>query len=129
MASLYLEKGTDLTVNPPLGYSLLSFNFAVTQITQQLVIQPYRDFLYYNKRFLAALNSGVISQTIYDDIINNQDNLRQLYEINNNLILDKQLLIDLVNDHAVQNVNTATGTAAEITEDIILEGYQIIKKN
>lgn len=127
-ASLYLEKGTNLTVNPPIGYSLLGFNVGVTQVTQSIVIQPKEDFLYYNKRFLKALNAGIISQSIYDTIIELQNGTRQLYQISGNLNIEKQSLIALVKDHTVQNVNTATGTTAEIIEDIILAGYQIVKK-
>jgi len=127
MASLYLENGTESTVNPELGYSLLNVNVGVTQIIQNIIIQIEKPFGYYNKRFLKALNSGVISQSIYDDITNNQNETRQVFEIEPNLLLDIQLLIDLVNEHSINNVNIG-GTAPEIVKDIIAEGLQIIKK-
>jgi len=127
MASLYLESGTTSPVTPPLSYSLLGFNVGVTQVTQSIVIDAEKPFLYYNKRFLSALNSGLISQAIYDNIINNQNEARQLFEIESNLDINKQLLIDLVDKFLIPNVNSG-GTAAEIVEDIINEGYQIIKK-
>ena len=127
MASLFLQEGTTATVNPELGYSLLGNNVGVTQVTQSIIIQQEKNFLYYNKIFQTALDTGVITQSLYDDIINNQDSTRQVFEIESNLIIDKQLLIDLVDKHYIQNVNTATGTAAEIVEDINIEGFMIVK--
>ena len=113
MASLYLQLGTYLTVNPPIGFSLLNHNVAVTQVTQDLIIQAEKQFLYYNSRFLNALNSGVISQFIYDTIIDNQNEARQVYEIDSNLAIDKQLLIDLVEKNNIPNIETG-GTSAQI---------------
>ena len=110
-----------------MSYSLLGFNVGVTQVTQSIVIDAEKPFLYYNKRFLAALNSGLISQSIYDDIIDNQNEARQLFEIESNLDINKQLLLDLVDKFLIPNVESG-GTVAEIVEDIINEGYQIIKK-
>lgn len=128
MESLFLEGGTDLTVNPQIGYSLLSFNEGATQVTQSIVIEAKKNFLYWNKRFLKALNSGIIPQSIYNIIIELQGDDRQLSQIEDNLNIEKQLLIDLVNSSQIPNVNTESGTAAEIIKDIILEGYQIVKK-
>jgi hypothetical protein len=128
MADLYLQAGTESTVNPPLGFGLLGHNVGVTQVTESIIIQAEKQFTYYNKTFTTALDSGVISQSLYDDIVGNQDESRQVYEIESNLIIGKQLLIDLVNKHNIQNVDTAGGTAAEIVEDIINEGLMIVKR-
>ncbi len=127
MADLYLQKGDNTNVDPNLGFALLSVNGAVTEINEDIVIQPEQPFLYYNLRFDAALNSGVITQAVYEAIIGNQNEARQLFEINTNVSVEKQELLDLVDRHTIQNVN-AGGTAAEIVEDIINEGYQIVKK-
>ncbi|MCW8965683.1 MAG: hypothetical protein OQK82_03215 [Candidatus Pacearchaeota archaeon] len=127
MPDIFLQIGTNLTVNPNLGFSLLGFNVGVTHVTQDIVIQAEKQFLYYNNRLLSALNSGVISQSVYDIITINQGEARQIYEINNNLDINKQSLIDLVEENYIQNVEIG-GTAAQIIEDIINEGYQIIKK-
>ena len=128
MADLYLEYGSNLDVNPPLGYALLSVNGLVTEINEDIVIQAELQFPYYNKRFTKALNNGTISQTEYDAIINNQNEARQVYELNANVSVEKSELITLVDNYGIQNVDTAGGTAAQIVEDIILEGYQVIKK-
>ena len=128
MASLYIQQGTEADIELPLGDSFLSFNVGVTQVTQDIVIQAERNFLYYNPRFLAALNNGTITQVVYDAIIDNQDTLRQTYAIETNLQIQKQLLIDLVLEHQIPNVDTGGGTAAEIVEDVQNEGYLFIKK-
>lgn len=127
MASLYVEYGDNTTVNPELGYALLDVNGLVTEINEDIVIQKELLFPYYNKRFLAALNNGTISQTTYDAIINNQGEVRQVYTLNTDVEVDKQLLVDLVTKFEIQNVDTGA-TAPKILEDIILEGYQVVKK-
>lgn len=127
MASLYLKKGTNLTVNPVLGFSLLENNVGATQVTQSIVIRAEKQFLYYNTRFLNALNNGVISQSIYDTIIAQQGEERQVYEINDNLDISKTLLVDLVESNNIPNIETG-GTSAQIIEDIITEGYVIVNK-
>ena len=101
---------------------------AVTQVTQSIVIEAEKQFLYYNKRLQASLDNGTISQSIYDIIITNQDTSRQAWEIEENLSIDKQLLIYLVEEHQIQNVDTGGGTAAKIVEDVEDEGYLFIKK-
>jgi len=127
MANLYFLKGTDDTLDTPLGYCFLNHNIGVTQVTASIVIQAEKPFLYAQKRLLSALNAGVITQAIYDIIVNNQDETRQLYEINADVDIEKTLLIELVNFYGISNVDDS-GTAAEIVQDIILEGYSIIKK-
>ncbi len=128
MADLYIQLGTDADIVLSIGDSFLSFNGPVTQVEQDIVIEAERNFLYYNPRFLAALNNGTITQVVYDAIIDNQDTLRQTYTIETNLQIQKQLLIDLVLEHQIPNVDTGGGTAAEIVEDVQNEGYLFIKK-
>jgi hypothetical protein len=128
MANLQLQLGTDADIVLLLGDSFLSFNVGVTQVTQNIVIEAERPFLYYNPRFLTALNNGTITQVVYNAIIDNQDTMRQTYTIETNLQIEKQLLIDLVLQNNIPNVDTGGGTAAEIVEDVQNEGYLFIKK-
>jgi len=124
---MYLQRGTADNVDAPLGYMLLGVNVGVTQVTGDIVIQPEQDFSYYNKRFDKALKDGTITQAVYNAIINNQNASRQVYEIENDLTIDKEELLSLVDLHNVQNVDSG-GTIAEIVEDIINENLQIVKK-
>lgn len=128
MASLFLQSGSDADINPELGFSILGHNVAVTQVTQDIIIQIEKNFIYYNARFQTALDNGTISQTLFNTIKDNQDDSRQVFEIESNLSINKQLLIDLVIEHQIPNVDTGAGTAAEIIEDVIAEGYVFIKK-
>jgi len=127
MVTLFLQIGNSDTVDAELGYSLLGVNVGVTQVTQSIVIQPERPFLYYNARLSNALDSGVISQEVYDLIISEQDESRNVAEINDNLDIDKQLLVDLVVNNNIENVETG-GTSAQIVEDVINEGYVFVNK-
>lgn len=127
MASLYLQFGDNTNVDPDLGYALLSLNGLITEINEDLIIQPEINAPYYNKTFTAALNSGTISQAEYDARIQNQGDARDIYEFNTNVTIQKQDLIDLANAHGLLNVDSG-GTAPQILEDIINEGYQVVKK-
>lgn len=123
--NLYLEFGDSSSVNPPLGFAILGNAFG--KVTQSLVIQKERNFAYHNKRYTAALDSGKISQGEYDAIINNQTESRQVYLFNSNLDIEKQQLIDLAKNFNLQGVEYS-GTANEIVEDIINQGYQVVCK-
>jgi len=130
MANLYIEKGDNATVNPSLGYALLNHNVEITEINEDIVIQAEKPFLYYNKRYLKALNTGVIDQSLYDAITNEetgQGAIREVVEYSTNIDVSKESLVTLVNNYSIQNVNT-DGTATQILSEIILEGYQVIKK-
>lgn len=122
---MFFEKGNSDTVTPAIGYSLLGH--ALTKVTQSIVILPEKNFGYYNKRFQSYLDSGVISLTVYNAIINNQNEARQVYELSSDIDIDKDTLVSLVEKYGISNV-VIEGTTAEIVEDIINEGYQVIKK-
>ena len=123
---MYLQGGNKDEININLGFTLLGANVDSTQITQSIIIGPEKPFIYYNRRFLAALNSGVINQTVYDLIKTNQNDTRQIFEINNDLQILKTDLTDLVKRH---NIEVDTGkTNPEIIADLNALNYQIIKK-
>lgn len=123
---IFLQKGTNLTVDTELGYSILSYNVGETLVTQSIVIQPKKQFLFWQKKLDAALDSGRISQSIYDIITTEQDESRQVYEISSDLAIEKQFLIDLADRHTI--TITPSDNAAKITKTIINAGYQIVKK-
>lgn len=128
MANIYLEYNAFEDVKVPLGYVILGTNELVTQVTASIQIEPERPFLYWGKRLLSYLNSGVISQDVYDLIIELQNNELQWHEIESDYIFDKNLLSPLIERYLVNNVDFEGGTLAEIVEDINNEGYQIIIK-
>jgi len=123
---MYLQGGTKDEINIKLGFTLLGANVDNTQITQSIIIDREKPFIYYNRRFFAALNSGVINQTVYDLIKTNQNDTRQILEINNDLQILKTDLTDLVKRH---NIEVDTGKRPpEIIAQINALNYQIIKK-
>jgi len=123
---MYLQGGNKDEININLGFTLLGANLDNTQITQSIIIYPEKPFIYYNRRFLAALNSGVINQTVYDLIKTNQNETRQIIEINDNLQIFKDELTELVKRHNIE-VDTEK-TTPEIIADLNALNYQIIKK-
>ena len=74
MANLYIQQGTTESIEIALSFSFLGVNVGVTQVTQLLPIPIEKPYLYYNKRLLAALNNGTISQSVYNTIIELQSN-------------------------------------------------------
>ena len=127
MKSLYLQKGTSEKVTPPLGYCLLVASKDITAVNENIIIPKKQNNKAYEKGLLKRLNTGLISQTLYDAIKTNQSENRAVYLLNTGININKQNLINLVINHSVQNINIE-GTAPQIVNEIIGAGYQIIKK-
>ncbi len=127
MKSLYLQKGTSEKVTPPLGFCLLTVDKEITAVNESIIIPKEQNNKAYNKGLLKRLNSGLISQKVYDTIKTEQGENRAIYLLNTSIDINKESLINLVKNHSVQNVDTR-GTAASIIKGINTAGYQIIKK-
>lgn len=127
MANLYIQQGTTESIEIALSFSFLGVNVGVTQVTQLLPIPIEKPCLYYNKRLLAALNNGTISQSVYNTIIELQSNEFQLHLLNGNLDIAKETIVDLIAPYNIAGVNLE-GTVSEIINNLLTEGYQIIKK-
>ena len=127
MKSLYLQKGTSEKVTPPLGFCLLTVNKDITAVNESIIIPKEQNNKAYNKGLLNRLNSGLISQNVYNAIKTNQGENRAVYLLNTSIDINKESLINLVKNHSIQNVNIE-GTAASIVQGITAAGYQIIKK-
>ncbi len=127
MNSLYLQKGTSEKVTPPLGFCLLTVDKEITAVNESIIIPKEQNNKAYNKGLLKRLNSGLISQKVYDTIKTEQGENRAIYLLNTSIDINKESLINLVKNHSVQNVDTR-GTAASIIKGINTAGYQIIKK-
>ncbi len=127
MNSLYLQKGTSEKVTPPLGFCLLTVDKEITAVNESIIIPKEQNNKAYNKGLLKRLNSGLISQKVYDTIKTEQGENRAIYLLNTSIDINKESLINLVKNHSVQNVDIK-GTAASIIKGINTAGYQIIKK-
>lgn len=127
MNSLYLQKGTSEKITPPLGFCLLTVNTATTAVNETIIIPKEQNNKAYNKSLLNRLNSGLISQLVYNTIKTNQGETRAVYLLNTGININKEMLVNLVNNHSIQNVDI-DGPAPTIVKGIRAAGYQIIKK-
>ncbi len=127
MKSLYLQKGTSEKVTPPLGFCLLTVDKEITAVNESIIIPKEQNNKAYNKGLLKRLNSGLISQALYDTIKTEQGENRAVYLLNTGIDINKESLVNLVKNHSVQNIDIK-GTAASIIRGINTAGYQIIKK-
>jgi hypothetical protein len=123
---MFIQGGTKDEINIKLGFTILGANLDSTQITQSIIVYPEKPFIYYNRRFLAALNSGVINHTVYDLIIKNQNDTRQIIEINDNLKIYKENLTQVIKRNNIQ-IDTEQ-KSAQIIAELNALNYQIIKK-
>ena len=127
MNSLYLQKGTTEKVSPPLGFCLLTTDENITAVNESIIIPKEQNNKAYNKGLLKRLNSGLISQRVYSAIKTEQGENRGIYLLDTGIDINKQILINLVKNHSIQNIDIE-GTAATIISGIQAAGYQIIKK-
>jgi hypothetical protein len=127
MQDLYLVYSRT-TILPPLGYGILSYNEEETEVQENLIIAPFKNFPYFNKRYEKALNGGVISQLLYNTIIINQMEGQQIEIFYNlNIQIDKEVLMNLINHNTIQNINTELNTAS-IVKQLREQNFIIVKK-
>lgn len=127
MNSLYLQKGTTEKITPPLGFCFLATGRDASAVNETIVISKQQNNKAYNKGLLKRLNSGSISQRVYNAIKTNQGENRAVYLLNTGIGIDRQSLVTIVQNHSLQNIDIE-GTAAEIIQGVTAAGYQIIKK-
>lgn len=127
MKSLYLQKGTSEKVTPPLGFCFLTVGERGGNVNENIIIPKEQNNKAYKKSLLNRLNSGLISQRVYNAIKTEQGENKAVYLLNTGIDINKENLINLVKNHSIKNVDTE-GTAASIINGILAAGYQIIKK-
>lgn len=113
---------------PPLGYGVLSYNEEETEVQENLIIAPFKNFPYFNKRYEKALNTGLISQLLYNTIINNQIEGQQVelfYSLNAQI--DKDQLIAIINQNRIEGINTELNTVS-IVKQLREQNFIIVKK-
>tara|TARA_R110000851_G_scaffold92990_1_gene202810 strand:+ start:168 stop:548 length:381 start_codon:yes stop_codon:yes gene_type:complete len=109
-----------------LGYSYLSANKEETQIEEYIVIEPKKNYSFWSKKLTTSLNTGIIRQSIYDVIINNENEARQAYLINENVSVAKSDLIDLIVRYGINDIEQEN--SLQIIKALNTRDYQIIKK-
>lgn len=127
MQSLYIvySEGNYL---PPLGFGVLSHNEEETEVQENIVIAPFKNYPYFNKRYLNALNSGVISQAVYNFIIVNQVEEQQVNLIyTDSLQIDKNEVLTLITKNQIQGIQTDANTPS-IIKQLKEQNFIIVKK-
>lgn len=127
MQSLYIvySEGNYL---PPLGFGVLSHNEEETEVQENIVIAPFKNYPYFNKRYLNALNSGVISQAVYNFIIVNQVEEQQVNLIyTDSLQIDKNEVLTLITKNQIQGIQTDANTPS-IIKQLKEQDFIIVKK-
>jgi hypothetical protein len=78
---MYIQKGNKTEILPPLGFGFLDISADGTEIIQLLKVDFKKDCKYYSNLQLNALNSGLISQTIYNGIKENESEKTAIIQV------------------------------------------------
>jgi hypothetical protein len=121
---MYIQKGNKTEILPPLGFGFLDISADGTEIIQLLKVDFKKDCKYYSNLQLNALNSGLISQTIYNGIKENESEKTAIIQVGTATI-EKSELTAIIPENLQINLDLKT---KEIIQGVINAGYQIITK-
>ena len=124
---MYIKKQPIGELRLKLGESYFAPNEEATQIDQYIVIEAKKNYNYWSKKLLNALNTGVINQSVYNAIIKNENETRQVFLIAEDIALEKEALLSFIEIHSIQEVETE-GTTVQVLSSLNSNNYQIIKK-
>ncbi len=110
----------------PLGATFLSPNLDSTLIEEKLIINPKKEYGFWAKRLSKALNTGLITQFVYDVIKDNENEERQFYTISLNLDLSKEYFLSIIEPFNFEFINKEE-TTINILKLLNDNGYQVIK--
>ena len=113
-----IAQNTD-TVETQLGEYLATVTAGT--IYKNIVVEIEQTAPFWGKRLLNRLAAGVIDQTYYDTIVNNQSNERQIIQIESTTV-NKSDLLDLVGNLEIDT----SGDAASIITNLNAVNIQLI---
>lgn len=96
---MYIIKGRIKNIKHDLGFCVVEVDQETSQLDASIIVLPEKPFLYWNKRYEKALNSGVISQYIYDTIITQQNENKQAIKVFFDIQINQDELISLIKFH------------------------------
>lgn len=123
--NLQLSSKDNLTLD--LGYCFYTTNVDTESVNKTIIINPKLNFGYWSKKLLSALNSGLISQVIYDAIKENENETKQYYTLEAGFSLDKNVLINLIQSLGLLGITTS-GDSYSILVQLNELNYQLISK-
>ena len=121
---MYIQKGNKSDILPPLGFGFLDVSQDGAEIIQLLKVDFKKDCKYYSNLQLNALNSGLISQTIYNGIKENEGEKTAIIQVGTATI-EKSKLTAIIPENLQINLDQKT---KEIIQGVLDAGYQIITK-
>ena len=110
-----------------LGFCFYALNAEETKIEKVIIIDPKLNYGFHAKHLLKALNSGTISQSVYSAITENENEQKQYFTIDNNVILDKDGIVEIVNNFGFPEIDT-TLESILILKQLNERNYQLISK-
>lgn len=113
-----IAQNTD-TVETQLGEYLATVTAGT--IYKNIVVEIEQTAPFWGKRLLNRLAAGVIDQTYYDTIVNNQSNERQIIQIESTTV-NKSDLLDLVGNLEIDT----SGDSASIITNLNAVNIQLI---
>lgn len=96
---MYIIKGRIQNIKHDLGFCVVDVDLETSQLDASIIVLAEKPFLYWNKRYEKALNSGVISQYIYDTIITQQNENKQAIKVFFDIQINQDELISLIKFH------------------------------
>ena len=111
----------------PLGATFLSPNLDSTLIEEKLIIEQKKEYGFWAKKLLKALNTGLISQVVYDIIKDNESEARQYYTLSLDFDISKDVLLSIIAPFNFEFIDPAA-SAIDILTLLNENEYQIIKK-
>jgi hypothetical protein len=109
-----------------LGQSFIFPNIETGLIEEKIIINPKKEYGFWAKRLLKALNKGLITQFVYDVIKDNENEERQFYTISLNLDLSKEYFLSIIEPFNFEFINKEE-TTINILKLLNDNGYQVIK--
>lgn len=126
--SYYIKKQSLEALNLPLGSSFLSPNTDKGLIEQIIIIDPKKEYGYWAKKLLKALNTGLISQLVFDIIEKNENKERQLYTLSLDFEFSKESLLSVIDTFNFEFIKLDS-KVVDMLKALNENGYQIIKNN
>ena len=121
---MYLQRGNKSDILPPLGFGFLDLSDDESKILKFLKVDFKKNCKYYDKKQLNALNTGLINQSIYNAIKQNEGEKTAIIEAEA-VKVDKDELTAIIPGKLKIDLTQKT---KDIIKGVINAGYQIIIK-
>lgn len=116
----------DLQLKP--GYTVLLPDLENDIVNQYLIIDAFKNFPYYETRLNYYVNTGQISPEVYNIIIENQSDEKQMYLLTEFYEINTSTIKQIIEKYNILGVNF-DGSAAQVMAQLNALNYYLIVKN